>query len=192
MRKQLPFILYLFLAEAVFSQGQLLQYKKGRRMVSQWWTGQVFTCQLRDGSWQKGELARVTADSFYITNTVVRYGLFGTDTAHFGISGFRLADVYALPKYGLPVEYVNGHYEIVPKEGGMHFYWLKSGYIFRLGAAVYAGAWLANSLIQHDLSLENSHLGVAAGVFAFGVLLHKIYKPVIRMKGKRHFEVVKI
>ena len=112
------------------------------------------------------------------------------DTVNLGISGYAFNEVYALPKYGYPINYVNGHYEVTPHEGGMHFYWFKSGYLFRLASATYAGVWLVNGVIQKDLSLQNSHLGIAAGVFALGMLMHRWYKPYIIMKGKRHFEVV--
>jgi hypothetical protein len=186
----LLFLFSMILSEHVRAQPQQLQFKKGQKTKKQWWTGQEFTFQARDKNWRKGVLVRLTQDSFYISNRVVNYSPLGMDTMHLGTSGYAFTDVYALPKYGYPVDYVNGHYEVVSRNGGMHFYWIKSGYIFRLAAATYAGVWLVNGAIQHDLALQDSHLGIAAGVFAFGVLLNHLYKPYIIMKGKRHFMVI--
>jgi hypothetical protein len=167
---------------------QLLQYKKGRHVQKQWWTGQEFTFRTNDDIWRKGVLVRVTKDSFLISNRVVRYGLMGTDTSHYGENWFAYNEVDALPKHGLPIDYIEGHYKINPRNGGMHFYWFKSGYLFRLGALTYTGLWLVNGAIQHDLSLQNSHLGIAAGVYALGFLMKRLYKPWIRLKGNRHLE----
>lgn len=167
---------------------QLLIYKKGHHEKKRWWTGQEFTFQTREGTWRKGILVLVMADSFRISNRVVRYGLVGTDTSHYGESMFGFDEVKALPKYGFPIDYIDGRYQANPRNGGMHFYWFKSGYLFRLGALTYTGLWLANGVIQKDLTLQNSHLGIAAGVYALGFLMKRMYKPWIVLKGKRHLE----
>ena len=170
------------------SAQQMLQYKKGRHVRKQWWTGQEVTFRTKDGVWRKGILVKVTPDSFRLSNRVVRYGLMGTDTSHYGESMFAYDEVDALPKHGLPIDYVDGHYQVNPKNGGMHFYWLKSGYLFRLGALTYTGVWLANGVIQKDLTLQGSNLGWAAGVYALGFIMKRIYKPYITLKGKHHLE----
>lgn len=166
----------------------MLQYKKGRHEKQHWWTGQEFTFQTREGTWRKGILVAVTTDSFRISNRVVRYGLMGTDTSHYGESMFGFDEVKALPKYGFPIDYIDGGYRVNPRNAGMHFYWFKSGYLFRLGALTYTGVWLANGVIQKDLTLQGSNLGWAAGVYALGFLMKRWYKPWITLKGKRYLE----
>jgi hypothetical protein len=170
------------------SAQQMLQYKKGRHEKKHWWTSEVFTFRTKDGVWRQGILIKVTPDSFLLSNRVIRYGLIGTDTSHFGESMFAFNEVEALPKHGYPIDYLDGGYKVNPRNGGMYFYWFKSGYLFRLGALTYTGLWLANSAIQHDIMLQNSHLGWAAGVYALGFLMKRMYKPYITLKGKHHLE----
>ena len=189
--RPLPLIcLFFVFNDPGFAQPQKLQCKEGRKEVKHWWVGQEFTFQSQDRSWHKGDLVRLTKDSFYLHNRVVHYSPLGMDTLNLGVAGYTFGEIYALPKYGYPINYVNGRYEVTPHEGGMHFYWFKSGYLFRLAASTYAGVWLANGIIQQDLLLKDGDLAVAAGVFALGVLMHQLYKPYVIIGRKRHFEVV--
>ena len=75
--------------------------------------------------------------------------------------------------------------------GHQHWYWIKSGWIFRVAGAGYAGLIVANSLIDSDLSISDSktQLGVAAVVFLAGVALKKAYKLTLRVGKKYHFEI---
>ena len=74
----------------------------------------------------------------------------------------------------------------------MHWYWIKSGWIFRTGAAGYAALSVANGLIKNDFTFTGSRLGIAAGVFLAGVLLKKTYKLTHRLGKKYYLETIKI
>ena len=74
----------------------------------------------------------------------------------------------------------------------MHWYWIKSGWIFRVGAAGYAGLNIANGIIDNNFSFSGGKLGIAAVIFLGGVVLHKTYKPTFRIRKKYHFEILKI
>jgi hypothetical protein len=111
--------------------------------------------------------------------------MMGTDTAHFGIVGVALADVYAMPKKGVQIDYIHGRYQITRSGGHVHWYWIKSGWIFRVGAAGYAALHIANSLLQNNVLVSVGKLGIAAGVFLVGGLLYLTYKPTIKL-GKKY------
>jgi hypothetical protein len=70
----------------------------------------------------------------------------------------------------------------------------KSGWIFRVGAAAYAGLHIANGLIQNNFSFSDSktELLAAAAVFLVGVLLHKNYKPYLRIGRKYRLEILEL
>jgi hypothetical protein len=102
--------------------------------------------------------------------------------------------VYAIPKRGVLLDYKDGKFQISGSGGHQHWYWIKSGWLFRVVGAGYAGLIVANSLIDSDLSISDSktQLGLAAGVFLVGVLLKKIYKLTIRTGKKYHMETFQL
>jgi hypothetical protein len=103
-----------------------------------------------------------------------------TDTFYYPVKGFALSDIYAMPKKGYLIDFVNGRFQISRTGGHVHFYWIKSGLIFRIAGAGFALLGLING------SLINIPIGAA--VFAAGVLMKKLYKPTIRLKGKYRME----
>ena len=177
-----------------YSQQNVLVFKKKNKPIEQFWIGSIIAFQLKDKEWQKGEITKVQNDSFYIRPFIVHYTLMGTDTVRFNVAGFSFSDIYAMPKRGVLIHYANGHFEINKSAGHMHFYWIKSGFVFRLGAATYAALHLINGMIKNNLSLSESikPLGIAAAVFAGGVILQKSYKVTHRLKRKYHFEILKL
>jgi hypothetical protein len=150
-------------------------------------TGSYIAFQDQTKEWRTGYITKLSGDSFSIKPMFVTYGLLYTDTTYLNIQHFSLANVHALPKKGLQVDYKNGRFLPRTNAGHIHWYWIKSGWVFRTGAAAYATLNVTNSLIQNDLSFQNNKkaLGIAAGVYLFGQLLHRAYKPVLRV-GKKY------
>jgi hypothetical protein len=98
-----------------------------------------------------------------------------------------------MPKEGVLIEYNNGSFQISMSAGHQHFYWIKSGWIFRVGAAGYAGLNIINGLPEDDFLSENkTQLGIAAAVFLTGVLLHTMYKLTHQMRGKYHLKIINL
>ncbi|MBS1576621.1 MAG: hypothetical protein JST09_15065 [Bacteroidetes bacterium] len=184
----------LFITVTTFAQQTILLYKKKNKTIQQYWPGATISFQLKDKEWRKGELVKVKSDSIYVRPFIVNYSLWGRDTSRFNEEGYSFSDLYAMPKRGVLIHYTNGHYEIQRDAGHQHFYWIKSGFIFRLGAAMYTAAHIINGLIRHNLSLQESAkpLGIAAAVYAGGEILHESYKVTRRIKGKYHFEILKL
>jgi hypothetical protein len=177
-----------------YSQQAILLFKKKNITVQSFWVGSTIAFQGRDKEWQKGEITRIQNDSFFIRPTIVQYNLLTTDTFYYNIAGFSVSDVYAMPKRGVLIDYKDGEFQVSRSGGHQHWYWIKSGWLFRVAGAGYAGLIVANSLIDSDLSISDSktQLGVAAGVFLLGVLLKKIYKLTIRTGKKYYMETFQL
>ena len=184
MQKLTLTALFIFLLSALRAQEDILIFKKGNKSIEKFWKGTFIAFQLENKTWEKGELMKIKNDSFYIRPRVIRYSLMRTDTFYYPVKGFVLSDIYAIPKRGYLVDFVNGRFQISRSGGHQHFYWIKSGYIFRLAGAGFAVLGLANG------SLIN--LPIGAGVFVAGMLMKKIYKVTIRLKGKYRMEFFKL
>lgn len=148
--------------------------------------------QVKSHEWFTGYITKVENDSFFIKPMIVHYYLGGTDTVHFAELPFAFADVYYMPKKGIQVDYINGRFQITRSGGHVHWYWIKSGWIFRAGAVGYATLNVLNGLIKNDFSFSGSKLGIAAAVFLFGEILHLTYKPVLRLGEKYYLKSIKL
>lgn len=192
---KLTFIVILLLSSfVVYSQQNILVFKKRNKTIARFWEGSSIAFQLANKQWQKGEIMKIQNDSLYIRPVVIHYHMMGADTIRFNVAGFSIADVYAMPKRGILVDYINGQFQISRSGGHVHFYWIKSGLLFRIGAAGYAGLHVVNGIIHNNLSFAESKtpLGITAAVFLGGVLLQKMYRPTLRLKEKYHMEVIKL
>lgn len=186
-------LLSLIFSVSFFSgsaQTDFLIFKKKNKSLATFWKGSVISFQLRNKQWQKGQIIKIQNDSIYIKPVVVYYGLIGTDTIHYNVAGYPIADILAMPKKGILIDYKNGHFQISRSGGNISFYWVKSGLIFRIGAVTYTALTIINGLLTSSFSLTGSKFGIAAVVFAGGLVLHKTWKPVLPVGKKYHLKVV--
>jgi len=172
------------------AQKTILYYKKGKKTVSSYFVGSTITFLLKDREWEKGVIKKITSDSIYIQPSLVRYYMMGTDTVTFNTIGFPLANIYAMLRRGYQVDYKDGRFQINRAGGHQHFYWIKSGWIFRAGATGYLTVAVFNSLTSKNNKLTAQDVAYSAGVFAFGCLLKHTYKPWHRIGKKYHFKVL--
>jgi hypothetical protein len=114
----------------------------------------------------------------------------GTDTVSFNTTGFSIADIRAMPKKGILIDYKNGRFQISRSGGHVHFYWIKSGVLFRWGAAAYLAVALINGLSDKERKVTGSEIAYSVSVFGFGVLLKYLYKPYLKVGKKHHFKVL--
>lgn len=193
MNKLTLIVILSFSFSLAYCQHDILVFKKKNKEIYRYWKGSTIAFQLKDKQWQKGEITKIQNDSFYIRPMIVRYSLMGTDTFHYNVKGFALTDVFAMPNKGILIDYKDGRFQISRSGGHVHWYWLKSGWIFRVGAAAYAGLHIANGLVQNNFSFSDSktELLAAAGVFLVGVLLHMHYKPYLRVDTKYRLAILK-
>ena len=172
----------------------MLVFKKKAKTISRFWEGSIIAFQLENGQWEKGEITKLQNDSVYIKPLAIQYNFMSIDTLYIPIMGVSLADIYALPKNGVMVDYINESFQMSKTGSNVKWYWVKNGLIFRLGAAAYAGLNIANGILQNNFSFSKSKvkLGVSALVFLGGILLHRIYKPTLQIGKKYHFEILKL
>ena len=169
------------------SQQTILVLRKKSKTVKTFWIGSTIAFQSPRNQWQKGEIVEIKKDSFYIRSTIARYNLFSIDSFYFPPQGFSISDVYAMPKKGVLVDYKNGEFQISRSGGHLHWYWIKSGWIFRVVGIGYATLNIANGLINNDFSFSENktQLGIAAALVATGILLKRTYKLTFKL-GKKY------
>jgi hypothetical protein len=193
MRKLLLIVFLMYSAGPASAQQPFLTFKKKNKTLRTFSTGSYIAFQDQSREWRTGYITKIKNDSFAIRPMFVTYALFYTDTTYLNVQHFSLANIYAMPKKGLQVDYKNGRFKIRTNAGHVHWYWIKSGWVFRTGAAAYAGLNITNGLIQNDFSFQNNKktLSIAAGVFLFGQVLHWMYKPTLRIGKKYRVQVFK-
>ncbi len=176
----------------LFAQSDMLIYKKGDKRIQHFYKDSYISFQLNNQEWMKGFITSITNDSFYFTKEIVRYYTMGSDTTRIAGYHYALSDIYAMPKKGVQIDYIGDRFNISGSGGHQHWYWIKSGWIFRVGAAGYAALNVANGLIKNDWAFAGSKVGIAAGVFAVGMILKKTYKLTHRLGKKYHLETMRI
>src|SRR6186713_515843 len=106
---KLTLITILLLSSFVsYSQQNMLTFKKGNKTTARIWKGSFIAFQLHNKEWQKGEITRISNDSFYIRPRVIRYYLINSDTTYYPVIGFSVSDVFAMPKKGILIDFING------------------------------------------------------------------------------------
>jgi hypothetical protein len=185
-------ILLFFYSSYADAQQNFFVLKKGNKTIKSYRVGFDIAFQTKNQQWTTGKITKIQNDSFFIRPSIVHYYMMGTDTTYYPILSFALADVVILPKKGLKIDYINGQFQINRSAGHVHFYWIKSGWVFRVGSAGYALLNIVNGLIQNSLSFSWGTFGVAAAVFLFGEILHRTYKVTMRMGKKYHLEFINV
>lgn len=177
-----------------YSQSDFFVLKKNNKTIARYFKGSYIAFQVNTQQWQTGYITKLRNDSFWIRPMVVYFGLMNTDTVHLNVMAFALSDVYAMPKKGIQVDFIKGRFQITKTGGHVHWYWVKSGWLFRVGGAGYASLNVVNDVINNDFSFSKrkKELGIAAGVFLFGVLLKKTYKPTLQIGNRHHLEYIKL
>ena len=183
-------IILLLCAKSTYAQKSILEFKKGKKVIARYWEGTVIAFRLSDGEWKKGVIKKISGDSIYIQPSVVYYNPMGTDTFSFNTTGFSIADIHAMPKQGMLIDYKNGRFQISRSGGHVHWYWVKSGLLFREGAVVYLGVSLINGLYNKKNKATGEDVAYSAGAFGFGLLLKYLYKPYLKIGKKYHFKVL--
>lgn len=194
MKKLSLVTILLFLFCVDYSQQTILLLRRKNKTVQNFWIGSTIAFQLQDDQWQKGEIIEIRNDSFYIRSSIIKYNLYTADSFYYPPQGFSISDVYALPKKGFLIDYKNGEFQISKSGGHVHWYWIKSGWIFRVAGVGYATLNIANGLIDNDFSFSENktQLGIAAALFITGVLLKKTYKPTFKLGKKYQLKILEM
>ena len=184
--------LLAFYSSAAYAQQDFFVLKKGNKTISSYREGFYIAFQTRSKEWTIGTITKIENDSFSIRPMIVRYYMMGSDTTYYPILSFNLNEVKVLPKKGLKIDYINGQFRINRGAGHVHWYWVKSGLLFRIGGIGYAALNLINGIIDNSLTFSWSTFGITAGVFLVGEIMRRRYKVIMQMGKKYHLEFVKI
>lgn len=174
----------------MYAQNDILVLKKGNKSLQYFYKDSHISFQLQNKDWVKGIITKIENDSFIFTKEIIRYYTMGSDTSRIAGYHYALSDVYAMPKKGVQIDYINERFQITTSGGHQHWYWIKSGWLFRVMGAGYALLSITNGIVKHNFTLTASNLGIAAGVFLGGVILKQTYKLTLRMGGKYHLEII--
>jgi hypothetical protein len=191
MTKCLRCVFLCLLVTDLQAQG-ILQYKRAKKTKASFTKGSIISFMADQGYWRKGRISRLKSDSLFILPLVIRPQFTGPDSTYWDEEGYAFTDIFAMPKNGILIDFIDGRFTVNGYGGHVHWYWIKSGYLFRLAALTFAGVYLANGLIQNDLALESSlaPLGIAAGLYAVGFTMKKLYHPYNKIGKKYHFVYV--
>lgn len=172
------------------SQENILLIKKGNKVKKRLWKGNEFAFQTADQYWHKGKITRLTTDSLFIQPVTVKYHLMGADTISWPVEGYHFRDVVAIPRRGYLISMIDNRFQINRSAGHVHFYWIKSGVLFRVAGISYTGVMLFNHLSdkEPDKTAIKKGLLTGASVFLFGFVLKKIYHPVHRIGKHYHLQ----
>ena len=178
----------------VHAQHYNLLLRRHDKIVNNFFEGSMMAFQLNNNRWEYGKVTTIKKDSVYIKPLMIQYSFLHADTLVSFVTGFALKDIHAFPKPGVVVDYDRGNFRINKASSHVQAYWLKSGYILRIGALGYAALNIINSISQDELSIKNNGLplGIAAAVLATGVLLNKSYKPKYVVGKRYQLEVLDI
>jgi hypothetical protein len=172
-------LLLLLLFAAIFIEANAQQgfvvLRKRNQTIQTFFPTSYIRLQLSDYQWIEGRIKLIKGDSLIINQMAIRqvvnyFGLPTVDTVRLGLFKIHLNEIYALPK----------------TSDGLSF--LTNGTLLQIGSAGYMGLNIINGIGKNEpiFSTENStSLGIAAGIFALGTLLHRTHKDTYIL-GKKY------
>ena len=181
-----------FYFSVAYTQQDFFVLKKGNKTIASYRKDFYIAFQIKGKEWITGSITNIQNDSFSIRPMIVHYYLMGSDTAYYPVLSFHLRDVRVIPKKGVKIDYIKGQFRVNRSAGHVHWYWIKSGWVFRIGSIGYTALNIINGLLENGLLFSWNTFGVAAGFFLFGEILHHTYKFTIRMGKKYHLHFIKV
>src|SRR4051812_42248699 len=76
------------------SAQEMMVLKKKGRSIQYFWKGSHIVFQMQDKQWLLGVITKITPDSFYLTQEIIRSSMMGFDTLRIGGFSFAYTDVY--------------------------------------------------------------------------------------------------
>jgi hypothetical protein len=185
MLKSILVLLTIFYCIEINAQESIVLKKKGRN-IQYFWKDSHITFQLKDKQWLTGIITKITPDSFYLTQEIIRYYMMGIDTLHISGFSFAFSDVYALPTKKQMIYFENDQVKIIA--GHEKFVWIRNGFIFQAAGAGYIALNVTNDLIHNEPPFAKKKLtglGIGAAVFLMGKLLQLRFDPYWHV-GKKY------
>lgn len=136
----MPKLLLLLLLTSnvnAYCQHNFFVFKKRHKTITVFTEGSTIAFMLSNQQWYAGQIKHIENDSFYFLPVATVYNLHHPEPMRFSTMHIALADVYAMPKDGMEIDYVGGEF-IIRRDRGMYtFTGLKAaGYLEHLGQAM--------------------------------------------------------
>lgn len=182
MQKIILFILCASFFHTAKAQSDLLVFKKGNHTVERYFNGSFISFQLNTQQWISGYIKKLQTDSITIVpieeKLAINFlGMVVTDTLVLNTVKIALKNIYALPK---------GH------EG---FSYIKNGSLLQILSGGYMALNIINTASSKDpvFGRDNiKNLGIAAGVFAAGTIMHLTHHSYFVVGKKYHLQILLI
>ncbi|MDI9366345.1 MAG: hypothetical protein QM541_15415 [Flavobacterium sp.] len=172
-------LLLLLLFTTIYIQTNAQQgfvvLRKRNQTIQTFFPTSYIRLQLSNMQWIEGRIKLIKEDSLFIDLMAIRqvanyFGLPTVDTLRFGMFKIHLNEIYALPKTYDRLAFIT------------------NGTVLQIGSAGYMGLNIINGIGKNDpiFSTNNgTRLGIAAGIFAIGTLLHRTHKDTYIL-GKKY------
>ncbi|HVZ26296.1 MAG TPA: hypothetical protein VG842_09590 [Sediminibacterium sp.] len=169
----------LLLSLGVNAQSDLLVLKHGYRTEQTWVNGSSISFQFSNRQWLLGTIKKIQHDSIWVTLMNVRqvpnaFGFPTLDTAWTGLLNLHVNEIYGLPKNDAAGIFTNGA-------------------LLQIGSSAFIFLNLFNTLLHNEpvfSAVNSTRLGIAAGVFLAGTLLHLSHRTYIRLGKHYHLETI--
>ena len=182
MQKIILFIFFTALAFTVNAQSNMLVFKKGPHTMQRYFAGSFISFQLSNKQWISGYIKNLKKDSVTLvpikeSPTINFLGTVITDTIILNTVTIALNNIYAVPK----------------EHEGLAF--ITNGSLLQIASGGYMVLNIINTAASKDPvfgkdNIEN--LGIAAGVFALGTILHLTHRTYFVMGKKYHLQILLI
>jgi hypothetical protein len=181
MPKLYLLILTSFIFCALHAQSDFIVFKKRHTTLQTFFIGSYASFYLVNDEWLNGYVRKMQHDSVYIKPFVLQvyyngFGMPATDTMFMATVRISLHQIKGMPKE----QYVS---------------FVRDGSILEIGAGAYMFLNIINSIGQKTPIFSNSNLkdlGIAAGVFATGLLIKLLRSPYIKLGKKYHLDYINL
>jgi hypothetical protein len=156
------------------AQSDLLVLKRGYHTEQTWINGSTINFQFSNRQWLQGVIKKIQHDSIWVSLMNIRqvangFGFPTMDTAWVGLLNLHVNEVYGMPRNDVAGIFTNGA-------------------LLQIGSAAFIFLNLFNTLTHNEplfTPVNSTRLGIAAGTFLVGTLLHISHRTYIRL-GKRY------
>lgn len=188
---KLLLIVLLLISSFVNAQHDFFVLKKSNKTIATYHKGSYIAFRGDYEPWIAGIIQKIQNDSFYIQSSIVHYYLMGSDTQYLPVVPYALSDIKYLPGKGIKIDYLSGQFRVNRGAGHVHFYWIKSGVLFRAAGLGYGALHLFNSFVSKTISFSWGSMGIAAGLFIAGQVLKHTWKFEMKIGKRYHFQYIR-
>ncbi|WP_153797595.1 hypothetical protein [Foetidibacter luteolus] len=182
MQKPLLLSFFILLFSTVYAQEDFVILKKKNKTIKNYMSGSYIEFQLNNYQWMGGYIKAIRNDSLLIQMMAVRklgtiWGNYVEDTSWMNVFPVHINEIIAVPKQSQSAEIFT------------------NGTLLQVGSAGYMALNIINGLSKNEEVFSGNNLrnlGIAAGVFGIGTLLHLTHPSVWKLGKKYRLQYIKL